>query len=197
MSNNDVLTIEKNGRILSIPRTFDRIGIGACTLDGMPIPASRLWDIVLEAIAADAPVDTDRLFEEGLRAEIYRLEEGYELIYSSEKMPGLKPVVSAAGEPYPNVWTQRTMLRVRPLARQLGVELAAIRGDVDVVSVRDTLRAAREAFGLHPVAAVDKRLFLHADPESIFARFGTRDWRRLGVYFKRPGTSSVRLNLED
>jgi hypothetical protein len=191
----NALVIERGGRTLVIPRTFDKLGVGQCTLDGMSIPAHRLWDLVLEAISSNTPIDQEKLFEEGLRAEIYRLAEGHEMVYSTIKTPGLVPILDPKGNPYRDVWVQKTMLRVRPIAAALNIELAVIRGEVDIVSVRQLLRVAEERYGLQPVAAVDKRVFFHTDPESIFEKFGTRDWRRLGVYFKRPGTSSVRLDF--
>jgi hypothetical protein len=73
--------------------------------------------------------------------------------------------------------------------------LGSVRGKETVEAVRELFTAA-ELLGYKPIAGVDKRYFFHKNPAAIYATFKTADWKRLGVYFKRPGVPRAQIVVD-
>jgi hypothetical protein len=60
----------------------------------------------------------------------------------------------------------------------------------------DTMHKVCAALGYEPFAMGDKRIMYSKDRERIYEAFGSKDWVRLYVYFKRPGSSVYNVDIE-
>lgn len=156
-------------------------------LNGERIPCARLWQIIADYMVKEEQVPRSLLMEEALRAELYRQLDQSMLIWTVEPLPGDKPITEY-------VVLRKEKQRKRPLAERFGITIGRLDGPVDSTTVQQ-LNSAAESLGLGPVAAGEDRVFYSKNPQEVFGAFGSTDWVRLYVYLKRPGTSSVHLDL--
>lgn len=184
---NSRLNITDGSAVLSIPIANGDWGSSDITLDEQRVPSGRIWSMIAYHAAKEEKTPRTTLLAEAKRAALYRQEAVGMLVYTTEPRKGDKGVLG-------NVYYRNEKQRTRPLLVRFGIWVAKIEAPVDAASMRQTHEAA-ESLGLYPVAAGDDRVMYAPDPEAVFSAFGSRDWVRIYVYLKRPGSTSVKINL--
>jgi hypothetical protein len=182
-----VLTIRyETGAVLEIP--YSTWGNPNVLFNGDKIPCSRLWEIIAIAKERKMKASREEWYEEAQRASIYVQAGRRGLVHTLAPKQGDRLVAS-------NVYIRHEECRIRPLVDKFEL----IRAKLEVVGpaeMREFLRVSAEVIGLYPVAADNAgHVILSKDPEAVFAAFGTRDWIRLYILLKRPGSTSVPLNI--
>ena len=178
------IEITKNGDTLSIPR---RKWGGPISYRGQEIPGGRVWDIVSTTMAEGKPLPVDRLIKEAARAEIYCYSPKKLVVWTETPRPGDKHIEG-------NLYMRNDNQRIRPLFTQLELRVARIEGGMEAEKIRETHKLFKD-LGMDPVASGDDKIFYSQNAEAIFDQFGSRDWVRLYIILKRPGSSSIKLNL--
>lgn len=184
---NSRLVITDGSATLSIPIANGSWGSPDITLDGQKIPAGRIWTAIAYHTAKEKKIPRPVLMAEAKRAALYRQEAADMLVYTIKPRKGDKHITG-------NVYSRAEKQRTRPMLERFGIRVAKIEAPVDVGSVRQMHEAA-ESLGLYPVAAGDDRVMYAPDPEAVFTAFGSRDWVRIYVYLKRPGSTCVPFTL--
>lgn len=184
VTKNFVSITSDTGDILLIPRGEWGQPLN---LNGNVIPSARVWATIADyAIQGVAP-SRSAIMEEAKRAEIYRLLEQGILVRTDTPREKDKELV-------PGIYLRMDRQRVRPLLSEFSLAIAKIEAEYSTDNVL-AMHAYCKSIGLSPVAAADGRIMYSKDPQAVFNAFGTKDWTRLMVYIRRPGSSSVSLDL--
>ena len=173
------------GEILSIPTSS--WGTPDVRFNGERIPCARLWKIIADNLAEGRNPSAGELLNEARRADIYRVLDGRMLVWTNFPRTDIDTQFEG------RVYARREKFRMRPLMPRFRVVMAKLE-EVAPYSVREMIRAC-EKMGLYPFAAGEDKMFFSRQAEEIFRLFGTKDWVRLYVYFKRPGTSPTQLDF--
>ena len=184
---NGVLTVRyETGAVLEIP--YLNWGNPNVLFNGDKIPCSRLWEVIATAKEQKMKADRLELLEEAQRASIYIQAGRRGLVHTSAPKQGDRLVAD-------NVYIRHEECRIRPLVDKFEL----IRGKLEVVGpteMREFLRVSAERISLYPVAADNAgHVVLSRNPEEVFSAFGSRDWVRLYVLLKRPGSTSIPLSI--
>lgn len=179
------LVTEHEGDKLEIPVTH--WGHPDVRMNGSQIPSARIWEIIANHLCEGLKVPREMLVAEARRAKIYQqLEKG--LIVHTLNPKDKDILVDGS------VYVRVDMQRIRPLVDRFSIKIAKIEGEYTAEKVKET-NDAMEELSFYPVAAGEDKIMYSRDPEEVFEAFGTRDWVRLAVYFRRPGSSFVNLDL--
>lgn len=173
------------GTIVSIPIT--RWGHPNIRVNGERIPAAKLWTMFGKYKAAGMKVPRPLIIEEAKLAEVYRQTDGQTIVLTDS--PQDKDIKLED-----EIYARNERQRVRPLVKELDLRMAKIDGDVDARKLTHLLHFFRKE-GWYPVAFADGRLMFSKDPENVFKLFGSRDWLRIMVYLRRPGSCSIPLDM--
>ena len=180
---NGVMHLSDGNVTVSIPKVFG----AKATCNGFEIPSARIWDILAYFMSKEVKAPREVIMEEAKRSEIYRLAMQGMIVWTQSPGEFDKCIKG-------NVYARPERQRVRPLVDKFGIKIAKII-DADEADVLEELFDACASLGLYPVGAVDGRYFFAKDPEAVFKAFGTRAWLKIGVFLKRPGSSSVAIDL--
>lgn len=156
--------------------------------NGNVIPSAKMWDFIGRKMANGEQFSTADLMDEARRADMYRFLEGKILVWTLNPRKEDKQLEK-------NVYIRRERNRIRPLVERFNVVIAKLT-DVSPLSVKEMIETCKK-YKYKPFAMGEDRILFSRDVEKIFDTFGTRDWVRLYVYFKRPGATSVDLNLSN
>lgn len=173
---------------LAIPVGSGDWGNQNLRLDGKRIPSGRIWALIAKHTAAGEKTPRPLLMAEAKRSGLYIQHNHDMLVYTVEPQIGDRGISG-------NVFMRRETQRVRPLLERFGIVVAKIEPPLDATSVNQMHEAA-ETIDLYPVAAGDNRIMYAPDPQAVFDAFGSKDWVRIYVYLKRPGSSSTPLNIQ-
>lgn len=179
-----VLHIRSDSDHIEVPLSY-----GSTVLcNGKPVPSARVWELIGFFLSHNKQTPREHIIAEVKRSEIYRQEITGLIVWT--KSPQAKDVQIAG-----NVYARPERQRIRVLTEQFNIKIAKIDGPV-TEEVLEEIFDVCESLGLYPCASVDDRYFFTKDPEAVFEAFGTRDWQRLAVYFKRPSASCVTIKLK-
>lgn len=183
-ANNKTL-ISKDNNILSLPR--GEWGSPDVTFNGNQIPSAKIWKLIASYMVENAEPDLENLFNEAKIANIFRQLEIGMIVWTLNPK---KTDMSIQD----NVYVRKEKQRIRYLANKFEVKIAKIEGSFDPDTILEVHKACLTV-GLHPVGCVDERLYYCRSPEKVFRAFGSSDWLRIGVFLKRPSSSSFSLSI--
>ena len=127
------------------------------------------------------------LLEEARRANIYRLIDSGQLVYTKAPRDG-------DIEKGKHIYVRKEKQRVRALVKRFGIKIAKIEGELEAVAIKD-LCAFCADIGLYPVAYQENKIYFCTDPDMVHKAVGGFDPIRLIVYCKRPSASSFKVKL--
>jgi len=168
---------------LRIPNFF---GSNDVTYGGHQIPCANIWDLIGAHMARSTVVPTDELLQVAEDAETFRWENNKMLVHT---MTPRKTDHVVGG----NVYWRQEKQRVRPLVDMFQVVIAKIESELSPTVVSELHEVCGHK-NLYPVGMVNDKIYYAPDPERVFQAFGSRDWVRIGVFLKRPGSSSVEIS---
>ena len=179
---------DDNGNVLEMP-TLDEWGSTDVKYNGNIIPSARLWELVGAFLVHNKKVPKEFLFEEARRADIYRLFDAGQIIWTENPREGDVPFA-----PERNVFVRKDKQRVRVFLAEFGIKLAKIDATPNKNNIIQLAEVCAEN-GLYPVAAQEQRFYFASDPETVFKAFGSKDHLRLAVYLKRPSSGGIQIRL--
>lgn len=157
-------------------------------LNGNKVPSARLWMMIANHIInKGGKMKREILMDEAKRAAIYRQRKNKMWIYTHSSLKNDSHLIGS-------LYERNVAQRIRPLVDELGIQLCKIEDEPTPDVVSDTLLLA-EKLGWFPVAASRKKIMFHPKPQEVFDLFGTKDWARIYVYLKRPGSVNVLLEV--
>ena len=179
--------VSQNGDVLSLPH--GEWGHPDVLFKGNRIPSARIWALIAESLMRGEAPSAEDILHEAKRSEVFRQLETGLIIWTLNPE---KQDVHVQG----NVYIRKEKQRIRYLADKFKVKIAKVSGDFTPEVVRE-LNTVCLTLGMHPVGCVDGRIYYSRDPEAVFKAFGTRQWVRVGIFCKRPSSSSFVLDIED
>lgn len=179
---------DDDGNVLEIPNLNDW-GSSNVTYNGNVIPAARLWELIGAFLVHGKKVPKELLFEEAKRADIYRLFDAGQIIWTEAPRENDIPVSQER-----NVYARRDKQRVRVFLQEFGIKIAKIEAQPNKNNILQLAEVCAEN-GLYPVAAQEQKIYFAPDPQLVYAAFGSNDHLRLAVYIKRPSSSSLKIHL--
>jgi hypothetical protein len=157
--------------------------------NGNIIPASRLWELAGAFLTHGKKVPKELLFAEAKRADIYRLFDAGQIIWTTQPRADDIPF-----SPERNVYVRKDKQRVRVFLAEFNIKLAKIEEQPNKMNILELVEVCKEN-GLYPVAAQEHRFYFTPDPQRVFEAFGTTDHLRLAVYLKRPSSGGIKIRL--
>lgn len=182
-----VITSTACGSKLSLPMVA--WGHPGVLFNGNHIPSAKLWGIIASHAIEGKTTPRPDLIREAKRAEIYRQLKHGMYVWTINPKPEDRLVEDS-------MYVREDKQRIRPLIDRFDITICKIEDEI-TPSVIQTITSFFAQQSLFPVGMVDERIYLSKDPEAVFEAFGSRDWLRIGVFFKRPGSSSVPLTIGD
>jgi hypothetical protein len=181
------LVITDGSAVLEIPIAAGDWGNPDVTLNGERVPSGGFWMMIAEHAAIGEKTPRETLMREAKRAALYRQNVTPMLVYTVEPKKGDILLQD-------DVYTRTEHQRQRPLLARFGIIMAKLEVfNPDTVQI---MHEVAKTMGLYPVAAGDKRIMYTRYPEAVFSAFQSRDFTRIYVLLKRPGSFSVHLNLK-
>lgn len=156
--------------------------------NGNQIPSARFWDLVGAFLSVGKEPPSKLLFAEARRADIYRLIDSGQIIWTSN--PRLSDKLLGG-----NVYARLDKQRVRFLLPRLGVKLAKIEDKPNKQNITELCNECAK-LGLYPVANQEHKFYFAAEPEKVFEYMQSTDHVRLAVYLKRPSSSCMVIRLD-
>jgi hypothetical protein len=184
--NDNILEITDGTSVLSIPvTTWGHPGV---LLDNNRIPAARIWAEIGNAMKEGKQADRAMLLYEAKRAEVFRQTASACIVYTTTPLPGDQGIMD-------QVYARAEPQRFRPLVDRYKIKIAKSEEGFSPEIVAIILEAC-ECLGLYPVGMADERAYFCKDPEEVFAAFGSRNFLRVAILLRRPGSSSEELDLD-
>jgi hypothetical protein len=180
--------VNDEGDALVLPSLVDYGSVNVL-YNGNRIPSARLWAIAGAFLARGKQPSQKLLFDEAKRANIYRLIDSGQIVYTLDP----RPTDKAIGE---NVYARKERQRVRFLVDHFRIKLGKIEGKLDKTSITEICKCCAN-IGLFPIAYQGNRIFFTADPGALYAALGTTDSIRIAVYLKRPSSSHKRFIIDE
>lgn len=175
------------GITLELPR--NAWGSPDVRVNGNQVPSAKIWGLIGSCRAEGKKVPRSTLMEEARKAEIYRQLDTHMLVWTRTPHESDEPVDASK-----NVYMRKEKQRIRPLVHDLDIKIAKIDVQPTPGMVKD-LHDVCATIGLYPVGAGDDRVLYSKNPQAVFDAFGSKDFVRIMVYCRRPGSSSVSLDL--
>ena len=181
--------ISANNRVLRFPdpREFHQWGSNQVTLDGKQIPSARIWDYLAKCKQKEEQFSYDKLMNEAERAEIYSQLDTGMIVYTLFPKKDDRLISG-------NVYARKEKQRIRYLANKFLVVIGKFEEPVTPEVIKE-MNAACAGIKYYPVGCVDDRIYYTKDPEAVFNTLDTKDVTKIGVFLKRPSSSSFVLNL--
>lgn len=178
--------IELGNDVLKIPK-LRYWGSAEVYFNENKIPSACLWELCATFLVHGKKVPKHLLFEEAKRADIYRLIDSGQIVYTTTPRDG-------DIEKAKNIYVRREKQRVRYLVKRFGIKIAKIEGDVTASAIRELCDFCAN-IGLYPVAYQENKIYFCANPDEVYQAVGGFDPIRLFVYCKRPSSSSFKIKL--
>jgi hypothetical protein len=161
-------------------------------IDGMQIPSSRIWELVLDALESKKRVDRPTLFAEAERASMYAQATTHMLLWT------LNPNSTRDERLRGNVYWHRDMTRMRPLMEKLDL----VAGKLSP-SAAATAKNLEELFdvaaehGLYPVGGADNKYYFSKNPDDVYRRLQCKPsaWMNIIKLARRPGQHGYKVDL--
>lgn len=179
--------LEKDGNVLEIPKV-KYWGSSDVYFNNNKIPGAKLWEICAAFLAHGKKVPENLLFEEAKRAEVYRLLDSGQIVYTTTPREGDIPKA-------PSIFVRMEKQRVRTLVKRFNIKIAKIEGELTSLAIRE-LCIFCAGINLHPVAYQENRIYFCEDPQKVYDTVGSTCPIRLAVYCKRPSSSSFKVILK-
>ena len=178
------MKITHNSDVLEVPDTgFGSAGI---MLNGQVIPSARIWNLAASYLARGEITPRDLLFKQAQESAVFCWRPTDMLVQTQKPKDGDELLKY-------DIYKREERQRIRPLVDRFDLRIAKLEEPSDI-NMRHMHEVA-EGLGFSPVGYNDGRVFYAEDPEEVFRAFGSNDWARIGVMCKRPGSSSVSLDL--
>lgn len=156
--------------------------------NGNQIPSARFWELVGAFLSVGKEAPNRLLFAEARRADIYRLIDSGQIIWTEKPRTTDKHLGG-------NVYARLDKQRVRFLLPRLGVKLAKIEDKPTKQNITELCNECAK-LGLYPVANQEHKFYFAAEPEKVFEYMQSTDHVRLAVYLKRPSSSRTVIRIE-
>jgi hypothetical protein len=165
----------------------DHFGSNNVTYGNNQIPCANIWNLIGTHMSQGTVVPTKELLQVAEDAETFRWSSIRMLVHTSLPRKTDVPVEG-------NIYQREEKQRVRPLVDKFGIVIAKIESEMSSLAVRELHRVCGHR-DLYPVGMVDSKIYYAPDPEQVFDAFGSRDWVRIGVFLKRPGSNFVDISM--
>lgn len=173
------------GAALSLPTAV--WGHPGVLLNGNNIPSAKLWAIIAGYAIAEKVTPRQELIAEAKRAEIYRQTTRTMHVWTLTPKPDDTNLDGF-------MYIRKDKQRIRPLVDRFNITICKVEDEITPQVIQEITEYFSQQ-SLFPVGMVDERIYFAENPEVVFEAFGSRDWLRIGVFFKRPGSSSVPLTI--
>ena len=180
------VTITHNQEQLQIPH-LKYWGSSEVFYNGNKIPSARLWELAGAFLAHSKQVPRHLLFEEARRANIYRLIDSGQIIWTTAPRDGDKHLSG-------NIYARKEKQRVRFLVKLFDIRLGKVEGKPNRENITELCEFC-ETIGLYPIAAQENKIYFCEHPEDVKRMFNTDDILRLAVFLKRPSASCIEVNF--
>lgn len=178
--------VNDDGDVLILP-SLANYGDPNVTYNGNRIPSARLWNLAGMFLSHNKQPPPKLLFEEAKRAEIYRLIDSGQIVYTLNPRPTDRCIEG-------DVYARQEKQRVRVLVDHFGVKLGKIEGKLDKTSITKFCEVCAN-IGFFPVAYQENKIFFAANPSAVYDALGTTDAIRIAVFLKRPSSNHMTFDV--